>query len=159
MILSKHKDRLNGRNSWRDSLGVRHIAVLDTSKDEIIFHPQKPLPSLNTSKPTSTQHSLVTRKKPVRPEYSRLMSVKSRAAKKGIEVDITEDFVKYVIEPPCVYCGANNKLSELDRKDSTEGYTPNNIVPACRRCNTIKNNVVTYEEMRFIANYLGWGYQ
>ena len=60
---------------------------------------------------------------------------------------------------PCVYCGNHEKLSELDRKDSFAGYTSDNVVPACRRCNTIKNNVVSYKEMMFIANYLGWGYR
>ena len=40
--------------------------------------------------------------------------------------------------------------------DSKKGYTKDNVVSACRRCNTIKNDVVTYAEMIEIVKVLKW---
>jgi len=43
------------------------------------------------------------------------------------------------------------KRLELDCKDNDLGYVKNNIVLACHRCNFIKNNILTFEEMREFA--------
>lgn len=40
----------------------------------------------------------------------------------------------------------SNQLS-IDRKDNEKGYVPNNIVLSCFRCNLIKGNFFTYEQM------------
>ena len=40
---------------------------------------------------------------------------------------------------------------ELDRKDNTKGYSRENIVLCCSRCNTIKSNFFTENEMKEIA--------
>lgn len=87
--------------------------------------------------------------------YARHNSARQRAKRKGLPFDMTIEFVKHTIESPCVYC-LKPGPSELDRKDNLQGYTQKNVAPACRRCNTIKNNVATYEEMMFIAEHLGW---
>lgn len=87
---------------------------------------------------------------------SRWQSMKSRARRKGIEATLTPEDILIIINQPCIYCLSTENLSELDRKDSNLGYTLSNVAPACRRCNTIKNNVATYDEMMFIASYLGW---
>lgn len=87
---------------------------------------------------------------------SRWYSTRARATKKNVPFSITTDFILEIMERPCVYCGLSLKHSELDRKTPVLGYVESNVVPACRRCNTIKNEHVTYEEMMFIANYLGW---
>lgn len=89
-------------------------------------------------------------------ELSRWYSTRRRAKKKSVDFDITVEDIKELIYKPCIYCNSNRVLSEIDRKIPSAGYTKNNIAPACRRCNTIKNNVVSYDEMMFIANYLGW---
>lgn len=31
-----------------------------------------------------------------------------------------------------------------------------NVAPACRRCNTVKNAYITYDEMLLVAKTLGW---
>lgn len=89
--------------------------------------------------------------------YSRLNTIKLRALRRGFDCTLSEADVEILIDSPCVYCGSTERI-EVDRKDSSKGYTPENTAPACRRCNTIKNNVVNYDEMMFIAQYLGWGW-
>ncbi len=61
---------------------------------------------------------------------------------------------------PCTYCQkeadktiksaeskSHIKYTGIDRKDSSKGYTKENIVPCCTQCNMIKNNLLSYEEM------------
>jgi len=86
----------------------------------------------------------------------RWMSARSRANKKGLDFNITEELVEQIINSPCSYCNSSDKLSEIDRMDSSLGYIVGNVTPACRRCNTIKNNVVSFDEMVAIAKILGW---
>jgi 5-methylcytosine-specific restriction endonuclease McrA len=57
----------------------------------------------------------------------------------------------------CVYCGlpfveedAMRKKTR-DRKDPKGGYTVENVVLACYRCNVVKNSVITYEEMLILG--------
>lgn len=104
-----------------------------------------------------TGEKKLTKEKASTPVHiSRWHSMRSRARKKGLECTMTTGDVLRVMELPCIYCGSHAKYSELDRKDSAIGYLVSNVVPACRRCNTIKNNVVTYEEMLKIVDILGW---
>ena len=75
--------------------------------------------------------------KVVRPGYSLWYRCKSRAAKKGMAFDLREkDCVDLA---PCAYCGG--KSTGFDRVDSECGYTRRNTVPACGRCNTMKNDM------------------
>jgi len=95
-------------------------------------------------------------KKPVPLSYTRLMSVRRRAYRRGMDFDLTIEFVELVAQSPCIYCGSNGAPSELDRKNNLRGYTQDNVVPACRRCNTTKNMYLTFEEMMKVAVALGW---
>jgi len=137
MQVGLYVDRYEGRTTWKDSTGNKHIAIMYE-------------PSVYKLK---NKHKYL-----IAAEITRWRSIRYRATKKNLDMNITVEDVKRIINLPCVYCGDSRKLSEVDRKDSQRGYTLDNVVPACRRCNTIKNNVVSYEEMKFIANYLGWGY-
>lgn len=89
------------------------------------------------------------------PVLSRYTSIVSRSKKKGYECTVSYDLIAALINAPCVYCGSVFRI-EVDRKYNNKGYTPDNVAPACHRCNTIKNNVVTYDEMMKIAEILGW---
>ncbi len=65
---------------------------------------------------------------------------------------ITQEQWERMSDCCCVYCykPARNKVgtgSGLDRKDNDKGYTIDNVVPCCGRCNQIKGNKITYEEM------------
>lgn len=75
-----------------------------------------------------------------------------------------EEFI-IVATGNCDYCGKGpdklvrngNHRSQLlytgvDRKDSNKGYNPDNVVTCCTSCNIIKNNLLTYEEMKVAMN-------
>lgn len=56
--------------------------------------------------------------------------------------------------PDCVYCHApftETNRPQRDRKDTNGEYTVENVVLACRDCNVIKGDVLTYEEMLFLG--------
>jgi len=78
-----------------------------------------------------------------------------------------KDFVDWYNkqEKVCVYCGlpesildkiddpfmnVSNRLT-IDCKDNYVGYVIDNLVLACRRCNGLKNDFMTYEEMKEIG--------
>lgn len=80
------------------------------------------------------------------------------AKKKNHKVEISyQDFLAFVEIKLCHYCGAQvtwaeystNRLGNnynLDRKDNNLGYTKDNCVVCCSRCNRAKSNHFTYEE-------------
>jgi hypothetical protein len=57
--------------------------------------------------------------------------------KKGVENDLTRDFVESAIARGCAYCGSHAHMT-LDRIDNTFGHTMKNVRPACYRCNLLK---------------------
>jgi hypothetical protein len=73
-------------------------------------------------------------------------------AKGRFRFDLSVGEFKMLVTSPCHYCGAPPsseahaaRLREkgvlrggIDRKDSSEGYTSENCVPCCARCNTAK---------------------
>jgi len=102
--------------------------------------------------------------------FARVYSKKKYNAKQsGIPFSISkEDFIKWYLETKqeCVYCGlkqseiikykkllpnTNAFYLSLDRIDNSQGYLLNNICLACTRCNLIKNNFFSSEEMKQIG--------
>lgn len=82
-----------------------------------------------------------------------LAGYRHKAAKSKIQFLITPEQFSRITVKPCFYCGAeisNLHKSQhgtgdfayngLDRIDSKKGYSINNVVPACRRCNFAKSN-------------------
>tara|TARA_R100000789_G_C3018819_1_gene153073 strand:+ start:1136 stop:1597 length:462 start_codon:yes stop_codon:yes gene_type:complete len=78
-----------------------------------------------------------------------------------------DDFLKWYLEQPrkCFYCGVgeskvlkknmgwsrrNNRLS-FDKVIPSLGYCKNNVVLSCYRCNLIKSDFFTKDEMQQIA--------
>ena len=70
---------------------------------------------------------------------------------------IYEDFLYFTGVPECYYCGApvswtkyfthkNGYNYNLDRKNNNIGYTKDNVVVCCYRCNRGKNHLFSYEE-------------
>lgn len=70
----------------------------------------------------------------------RYSKIKSNA--KAREINFALPFQIYESKlwgEPCHYCGVDIEVTGLDRKDSSKGYTPDNVVPCCRNCNTKKS--------------------
>jgi hypothetical protein len=71
------------------------------------------------------------------------------AKKRGREWTIPEDMFWELVSGPCHYCGGPCGVygCGLDRKDNDKGYTPENSVACCKRCNYTKGYYYTYAEM------------
>ena len=90
---------------------------------------------------------------------------------KSIELPFSlEEFIKWynLQEKKCVYCDISEKELKkgkikpflknrkywglsIDKKDPKKEYSLDNIVLACMICNTVKNNILTFEEMKEIG--------
>jgi 5-methylcytosine-specific restriction endonuclease McrA len=62
---------------------------------------------------------------------------------------------------PCAYCGKppsqvsrTYTYNGIDRKNPKKGYTDDNCVTACKECNWIKGDRLTFEEMRVVGEAL-----
>jgi 5-methylcytosine-specific restriction endonuclease McrA len=95
-------------------------------------------------------------------------SLKARAKHRNIIFDINKvNFINWYENQKqiCHYCsrtlkeinqikfGRSNKLT-IDRKDNNKGYTLDNIVLACMRCNHIKSDYFTEQEMLRIGGII-----
>jgi hypothetical protein len=58
---------------------------------------------------------------------------------------------EYCEIPEEIWLKRHKRKLEIDRKDSSSGYVISNITWACHRCNTIKNNFLSYQEMKEIG--------
>jgi hypothetical protein len=76
--------------------------------------------------------------------------LKARSKVCGLSLSLEE--YTNLISFPCDYCGGVLPAwgYGLDRKDNALGYTLENSVPCCTRCNTMKGALLTYEEMKLI---------
>lgn len=98
------------------------------------------------------------------------LQYKHRAARKGIEFELTKEKIKEVGSLPCYYCGSKPKtnylkrshygtfkLNGIDRISSDIGYTLDNIRPCCKRCNHMKNDMTEkdfYDKVKNIYKFL-----
>lgn len=94
--------------------------------------------------------------------YNRLAFDCKRRSNKRAKLKLTyKDFLRFAKINKCHYCrsavyfsaytgrGSKDKrASNLDRKDNNKGYTKENCVVCCPRCNGGKSDLFTYREWR-----------
>lgn len=72
-----------------------------------------------------------------------------RCKKKNFKLSLTfEDYLELVKDKTCFYC--HERISSgvgLDRLRNKAGYTYDNVVPCCGRCNRLRGNLLTVKEM------------
>lgn len=86
-----------------------------------------------------------------------------RAAKsRGLDFELTKaDFIN-LIKSPCYYCGiepsrrityrsGTELINGIDRAINTLGYTLENSLPCCKRCNTMKMDMDIHEFLEKIS--------
>lgn len=86
---------------------------------------------------------------------SKYNSLKHRCRRDKVKLMSRKSFIKWfdAQEKICTYCGIEMKTRiSLDRMNPMLGYVGGNITLACVKCNIIKNNVFTVEEMKEIAD-------
>lgn len=109
---------------------------------------------INPSK-TKSCGCLKTRRK-YDPKFSasfnkRYDNIVNNARYRNIPCKITREEFLYLSGKPCFYCGLDDaSIRGLDRFDNTQGYTLENVVPCCKRCNIAKNNMTVEEFMDLI---------
>lgn len=91
----------------------------------------------------------------------RVSSAKHRAKRNNLEFDLTEEFIKGLWETQagnCYYSGIPMSIEttgrhslSLDKKDSSKGYTQDNVVLCSWAVNTMKNDL-TVEEFKIIIS-------
>jgi hypothetical protein len=74
------------------------------------------------------------------------VSIKREAKRRSIHFSLSLKLYESKLwGKPCHYCGCDIEVTGLDRKDSSKGYTPDNVVPCCWDCNT-KKGTKPYED-------------
>lgn len=101
------------------------------------------------------KHSGNHHKPSIKSVFNRYLYIYKRNAKsRGYNWELTDDEFELLIKQPCHYCGAEPKIfpslekynktnspylvNGVDRKDNTLGYTKDNCVTCCPRCNQMK---------------------
>jgi 5-methylcytosine-specific restriction endonuclease McrA len=73
------------------------------------------------------------------------MLLRRMAVRRSCELAISfDEYCDLVRERACSYCGTDLKKKrghKLDRIDNRRGYTLDNVVPCCARCNNIKGTL------------------
>ncbi len=93
---------------------------------------------------------------------------KYSAKKRDYEFTLSKKEFRDIIYKPCYYCGEppsndffNIYRNGVDRIDNTKGYTLQNSVPCCTRCNLGKHNLTKQEFYEWIKkvyeNSKDWG--
>lgn len=86
------------------------------------------------------------------PIKGRLHSLRKLDDKAGRDFDLTEEWVREHISPkPCTYCGETGPGISTDRIDNALGHTTVNVIPSCRICNVVRNNIFTVDEMKLLG--------
>lgn len=109
------------------------------------------------SKPRTKEQERRRRRAP----YGILAALRRNAKRRSIQCDIKIDQFKSLLacNPNCFYCcrevtaGAEKSEDRLtiDRIDNKGNYNINNIVVCCHRCNRVKSNIFTVDQMLEIA--------
>lgn len=69
------------------------------------------------------------------------LEIRSRAKTRGLDFSLSLELYEGKLwGEPCHYCGVDIEVTGLDRKDTSKGYTPDNVVPCCWDCNRIKKD-------------------
>ncbi len=95
------------------------------------------------------------------PEAQYYYRIRGKCNKLGLEYLTVHEFIFWLNNQGwvCHYCGGDIKRGSnlasltVDRLDPTKGYTEDNMVLACRRCNIIKGNWFTEKQMLEIADF------
>ena len=86
---------------------------------------------------------------PVRTKYLYARADIKRRDRGGLSITYEECQLLWAMG--CSYCGKDvliEKGCSLDRLDNSLGYLLSNVVTCCGDCNTIKSDILTFDEMK-----------
>jgi hypothetical protein len=92
---------------------------------------------------------------------------RNNARRRGLEFTLSHDEATALLTSPCSYCGAlprarksqrarfgRARVTGIDRRDNTQGYTHENSVSCCQTCNFAKSNQSAEEFLAWIDRLL-----
>ena len=68
----------------------------------------------------------------------RYKSYVDNANRRGLEFNLSLDYVDELIHTDCVYCGSYDNPNGIDRIDNSIGYISGNVQSCCWKCNQAK---------------------
>lgn len=74
----------------------------------------------------------------------------------GVSNDLTKEWIaEHILDSRCEYCGEDNwdKLG-CDRIDNSKPHTTDNCICACTRCNRLRGNKFSVEDMKEIGEVI-----
>jgi superfamily II DNA helicase RecQ len=102
----------------------------------------------------------------IRPYEALFNNLVKQATRRCKELSLSyEEFVELTNQDNCHYCNsevtwtkvntaANGSRTNLDRKDNSSGYSKENVVVCCWRCNNGRGNLFSYEEWFGMTKFL-----
>jgi len=97
-------------------------------------------------------------------------NLRANAKRRGILFNVTQEEFDNLThnEERCCYCGITQKELDklntswsykfnhmtIDRKDNTKGYNIDNMAVCCHKCNLIKGNEFSYDDMMILSKSL-----
>lgn len=90
----------------------------------------------------------------------RYRTLRRAASRRALPLLISKDEYRALMdEASCFFCGSLIDQSVgsgyyLDRINNSKGYYLNNVVVCCPKCNSLKSNNLSFEEMIFVVQAL-----
>ncbi len=115
------------------------------TSEEIIFGKKK-----QSKRDLLSAHDLDKQK--LRNKASKMCSsYKIKDKKKRFEFDLNiEWLIENILFKNCTYCGTDKYIG-CDRIDNNKGHIKTNVVPCCVKCNTVRGNNFTFDEMKILG--------
>ena len=87
---------------------------------------------------------------------SRFRQGRSQAGVRGLTWSLDLEQYSVLVGKVCYYCGGALPTHGvgLDRLDNARGYEAGNVVPACKRCNVMRNDLVSSAEFKIMVQAL-----
>jgi len=130
-----------------NALRQRHSKSKNYSPEEIIFGRMR-----KDKNAMRSVHQI--KKDEIYTKASKMVSAyRCRDKKKGVSCDITPHwFIENILKKECSYCGDIHNVG-CDRLDNSKGHIMSNVVPCCYRCNVIRSDFFTFDEMKLIGTF------
>lgn len=86
-------------------------------------------------------------------EKVKLYNYKKSAKNRNLNFELSDEEFFKLVKLPCHYCGYNESIIGVDRKDSNIGYVKTNVLPCCEQCNLMKNDK-SYDDFFKICEHI-----
>ena len=141
------------RPFMREHSSLAHLGIEYHSRNKQRVKVRKPK-TVKVHKPKTVVVDAA--KQELQREKTRLGSTRCRAKKLGAPFDLTIEQTRELRQRPCAYYGTTKQPRQLDRIVPAKGYVIENMAAACKRCNMVKSRWLSFDEMRKVAEVLGW---